>query len=146
MSTVSFTVQGRTVSTNQAYRRRKGHGLFKSAEGVDFTQRIQYAARIAMRGRELLRGPLQVELHFWFTRDAQDIDGGIKPVLDAMQPFVYRNDREIVSLYVEKGVDPGRPRVEVRVVETSPTVEREAAVWDGPEPLPGGKDLAAGAP
>jgi Holliday junction resolvase RusA-like endonuclease len=120
MSAVHFVAEGRPVSTNATYRRGKGRGFYKTPEATAWWARVQLAAKIAMRRREPLTGSLAVTLRFYFPSGRNDVDGGIKSVLDACQGIVFPSDNAVRRLLVEKGMDVMRPRVEAEIVEITP--------------------------
>ncbi len=139
MSAVHFVAEGRPISTNATYRRGKGRRLYKTPEATAWWARVQLAAKIAMRRRKSLEGSLAVTLRFYFPNGRSDVDGGIKPVLDAMQGLVYGNDRAVRRLAVDAYVDPERPRVEVEAVEIAPDTYGLAIARKAPDRLQDGR-------
>jgi Holliday junction resolvase RusA-like endonuclease len=120
VSRIAFIAPGKPVSTNATYLRGNGRRLYKSDAAVVFATQLQMAARRAMRGAPPLTGSLEVGVTMVFDSERPDIDGPIKPVLDAMQRIVFANDRQVRRLTVERVVDRERPRVEVVVTEVTP--------------------------
>ena len=60
--------------------------------------------------------PLAVDLVFYFeTPFKRDLDGGLKITLDALGDLLGLDDRYVVSLTLEKRIDPLRPRVELEL-------------------------------
>src|SRR5687768_4611145 len=61
-----------------------------------------------------LRGkPFACDLVFWFeTPFKRDLDGGLKITLDAVCTQLALDDRYVVSLTLEKRLDPLHPRLE----------------------------------
>jgi Holliday junction resolvase RusA-like endonuclease len=98
---VYIDVRAPIVSTNAAYR-KTAHAFYMTAAGKAFKAAVQKAAQEAMRGCFPMSGPIVVLLDFWFKTTANDIDGPVKLVLDALQGIVYLNDRQVVSLSVAK--------------------------------------------
>lgn len=65
----------------------------------------------AMRER-----PFACDLVFFFTTPfKRDLDGGLKIALDALCDSLGLDDRYIVSLTLEKRIDPLRPRMELEL-------------------------------
>ncbi len=64
-----------------------------------------------------LRGrPFACDLVFWFeTPFKRDLDGGLKITLDAVCAQLGLDDRYVVSLTLEKRLDPLRPRLELEL-------------------------------
>jgi crossover junction endodeoxyribonuclease RusA len=60
--------------------------------------------------------PLACDLTFYFeTPYKRDLDGGLKITLDAVGDQLGLDDRYIVSLTLEKRIDPLHPRVELEL-------------------------------
>lgn len=59
--------------------------------------------------------PMHVSIYLWYPTRAGDIDNRTKAILDALEGHVYRNDRQIRQLVIEKGVDKTNPHVDVIV-------------------------------
>ena len=60
--------------------------------------------------------PLAVDLVFYFeTPFKRDLDGGLKITLDALGDLLGLDDRYVVSLTLEKRIDPLHPRVELEL-------------------------------
>ena len=60
--------------------------------------------------------PLACDLVFYFeTPYKRDLDGGLKIILDAVCALLGLDDRYIVSLTLEKRLDPLHPRVELEL-------------------------------
>lgn len=76
------------------------------------------AARLAMGGREPVKGPVELTLRF-YRQDARRVDGDnlTKAAMDALQGRVFENDDQVVACHWYKDLDRERPRVEVRVRE-----------------------------
>lgn len=115
-----FTVPGQPLSVNRVYSNQRqgaaGRGRFTTREGKAFKALVHDLARIARGHRSPLDEPVVVALAFYFRTLASDIDGPVKPVLDALQRAgLFVNDNRIVQLSVTKAKDPENPRTEVRV-------------------------------
>jgi crossover junction endodeoxyribonuclease RusA len=66
---------------------------------------------VSLRGR-----PFACDLVFWFeTPFKRDLDGGLKITLDAVCKQIGLDDRYVVSLTLEKRLDPLRPRLELEL-------------------------------
>ena len=64
-----------------------------------------------VRGR-----PFACDLAFYFeTTFKRDLDGGLKIALDALCDCLDLDDRHVVSLTLEKRIDPLRPRLELEL-------------------------------
>ena len=123
ITAVTFTVARPPVSTNRAYRTlRDKPGMYISREGKDFAHAVRSEALAAkMKARWTHSGePVEVRIEAWNYRG--DVDGIIKPILDAMQGVLYENDRSVLRVTASKESDAGKPRtvVFVRLKEKSP--------------------------
>lgn len=61
------------------------------------------------------KGPVAVTLRWYRSRKSGDLDKRIGVVLDALQGFAYRDDKQIVRLLAERFDDPKNPRIEIIV-------------------------------
>ena len=52
----------------------------------------------------------------YYLKRERDLDGGNKLLLDAMEDFVYLNDKQVVELHLYKKWDKKDPRLEVEVL------------------------------
>jgi Holliday junction resolvase RusA-like endonuclease len=120
MSTIRFSVPGKQVGVNATYRRGRGKRFYKTKEAVTWREVLQFHAKRAMGRLEPFKGPVAVDLWFYFDSEQPDIDGSIKPVLDGLQGIVYANDRQARQLHVIRDVNPGHPILMVQVTEISP--------------------------
>lgn len=67
-----------------------------------------------------IEGPCALTVWFFRPRRAGDVDGRLKPLLDALQGIAYVNDSQLVEIHAYNGHDPDNPRVEVEVVVSLP--------------------------
>lgn len=95
-------------------RPRLGRGYtYTPPRTVAYEEEVALAAKLAMRGRAPLEGPLTAYLFFWMPlpkkrKNAEpitgaDLDNLIKGVWDAMNKIVFMDDSQIVSLRASKG-------------------------------------------
>lgn len=115
--TVSAPLNQRTVkalsipyppSLNRYYGNWRGRVVLKK-EGKEYKKRVA-AICGAMTP---LTGPVLIELHVYRPRKTGDLDNTFKGILDSLQGFVYKNDRQIVAILAFRHDDKGNPRVEV---------------------------------
>jgi len=106
---IRFSVPGYPVTTNQAYRRRKGYGMYMTENAKQWKALIGVLGKRAMAGKAPLEGDIGVSLDLTFDTFRPDVDGPIKLVLDALQGIAYKNDRQVraVSARKFKGEKPG---------------------------------------
>lgn len=82
----------------------------------------QAEMRLAVKAMSFDRidGPCALTAWFYRPRRAGDVDGRLKPLLDALQGFAYVNDSQLQEIHAYNGHDPLNPRVEVEVVACLP--------------------------
>lgn len=99
---------------NRFYRNWRGR-MVMSPEGR------HYKATVALLGLQAqaqpYTGPVSVAITAYRPRKAGDVDSILKVLLDSLEGVAYTNDRQIVTLLVERRDDKARPRVEVTVRE-----------------------------
>lgn len=109
----SVTVYHKQVSTNVGYKRGQGRGLYKTKELKEFQQAIREECRKVCEGAPDGRCSWFVGITFYFQSNRSDIDGSIKPVLDAMEGIIFENDNKVITLCVNKKKDASNPRTEI---------------------------------
>ena len=82
-----------------------------SREAREYKQRMASHAA----GHQPSQEPVCLTIRLYRPRKAGDIDGPLKPLLDALQGFLYVNDSQIVEMHVYRLDDKEAPRVEVEV-------------------------------
>jgi Holliday junction resolvase RusA-like endonuclease len=138
MSAVTFTVPGEPQGKGRA--RAGKHGHYTPAKTVSYEGLIAHEARLAMQGRALMAGPLEMVATAFLTVPASDsakkraaklagdllptkkpdFDNLAKALGDGCNKVVYGDDAQIVRAVVEKFYgDP--PRVVVTVSPHSRT-------------------------
>lgn len=136
--TLAFTVEGEPLGVNRLYRVFNGRSI-KSKEGREYHAHFVQRAAIARVGAgcvSAIEGPVAVALRLYFGSERPDVDGPIKIALDAMEiprpkrdgAGVYRNDRQVRKLTVERFTDRERPRIEVEVSEMPAAAEAQDAL------------------
>ena len=114
MDTFEFTVSHRQVSTNCGYRRGKGRGMYKTREMKEFQKAIREECKLRWGERECdKKSKWFVGITFYYPSVSNDIDGAIKPTLDALEGIVFDNDKQVVMLYVQKKRDRNNPRTDI---------------------------------
>lgn len=64
-------------------------------------------------------GSIAVELHVYRPRKTGDIDGTQKAVFDALNKYLWEDDKQIVEMHVYRHDDKKNPRVELTVWEAA---------------------------
>jgi len=110
---VTFTIQGEPAS--KANSRQlvtiKGRPAFiKSKKARDYEKRFKDQC---MTLDPLIEGDVQVELTIYYASRRPDLDESV--ILDCMQGFIYKNDRQVKLKLVRWGLDKENPRSEITV-------------------------------
>lgn len=141
---VAFVVPGEPVGKGRPRIGKVGNHarMFTPAKTASYEGLIAHAGQQAMAGRQLLDGPVMVEMHIGLSipqsmskkRKAQaiagqifptkkpDMDNVIKAIYDGLNGVVWRDDVQVVDAHVRKRYVE-TPGVRVRVV---PLVAEEA--------------------
>lgn len=90
-----------------------------SEQGRRFKAACRRAA--AAQCAKPLAGDVSIRCVVYFKDRRRDLDNVLKPLLDALNGVVYRDDRQVAHLEFTKALDARRPRVEMAV-----------AVWSDP--------------
>ena len=112
---VRFTVKGQPISVNLCYRKSRNGMIFMSREGKAWKALVTLCSKVAMNGSPPAEGPLVVKIAFFYQSRRNDLDGGLKPTLDALAPFVMKNDRQVEEIHLWTKLDPANPRAEITV-------------------------------
>ena len=62
---------------------------------------------------EMLEGDLWVDITIYYASRRPDLDESV--ILDCMQGFIYKNDRQVKEKWVRWGLDKENPRAEIFV-------------------------------
>lgn len=98
------------------YWRMGGGRLYKSQAAREYQEVM--GERLRELGLTVIRRPVRlwVDLTWYRDRQAGDLDGRTKVILDAMQGYVYENDSQIRKLTAELvEVPKGQGRMDVTV-------------------------------
>lgn len=120
---IRFSVAGRPVSKNRALRFSGGRA-YRTPESRAYQGLVAWGARIAMRGRAPIAGPVAATLTCWLRdrRGMPDSDGIAKGCLDGCNGIVWVDDRQVCDLRVRRIVERGcEERVEIDVCEIDAT-------------------------
>jgi Holliday junction resolvase RusA-like endonuclease len=111
---IGFWIDGVAVA-KQSFRYAKGGG-YRDPRVTIWEEKVAYAAKEKLAGREMMAGELSVQLRFYMpNRRRVDVDNLSKGVLDALKDVLFTDDSQVVELHVKKYIDPQKPRVYVSV-------------------------------
>ena len=88
-----------------------------------YEQEVKSLFQIAMFGKAMLEGPVQVTITAYFTSKKKtgwhtsrpDLDNIIKVILDSMNGIVLQDDAAVAQIIASKQYDEGEERVEVQI-------------------------------
>lgn len=127
-ATIAFAVDGRPVSKNRALRFASGRA-YRTPASREYQARVAWSARLAMRDRPPIAGPVRVALTCWLRdrRGLPDADGVAKALLDGCNGIVWVDDRQVCDLRVIRTVERGcDERVDVTIRAVDAGAVREA--------------------
>ena len=114
MTSIRFEIIGEPAS--KANSRQlvtiKGRPAFiKSKKARDYVKAFQL--QCMNLEDEMLEGDLWVDIKIYYASRRPDLDESV--ILDCMQGFIYKNDRQVKEKWVRWGLDKENPRAEIFV-------------------------------
>lgn len=97
------------------YYRRARNVTYLSKEGRDYKTTVAGL----LEGMEPIEGDVCLSARVFRARNAGDLDGYQKGLLDALQGFAYENDKQITAMHFYRDLDRKNPRIEVRIWEAT---------------------------
>lgn len=96
--------------------------VYQPKRNVEYRERVQASALIAMSGKEPMTGELSafVKLYRKYKPSARnfgDVDNHLKALFDGMNQIVFEDDSQITRCVVEKFTDKDEPRAEIEIEE-----------------------------
>lgn len=115
MSGIKFVIRGEPAS--KANSRRlvmfgKKPAVIKSMKAVDYVASFM---RQCPKLAEPMDGPVSVYVKIYYASRRPDLDETV--ILDAMQGYIYVNDRQVRERHAYWGLDPENPRAEIEVIQ-----------------------------
>lgn len=124
--TLTFTVPGKPVSVNAAYKRRDlangGKGLMLSSEAKWFKATVGAHALIARQKAKwpALKSVRAVDLTIVTWNCRHDADAPVKLLQDALEGILYVRDSVVRSVTASRAKDGAGPRIVVTVESKEP--------------------------
>jgi len=112
---ISFTILGQcwSLKNGRIPIMHRGRVIFIPNEKVKAFDK-QFGNQIPKACRQKITTPIHVEIEIFYPSNQQDLDEAL--VCDLLQKYdVIANDRQIVSKFVTKRIDPKCPRVTVKI-------------------------------
>lgn len=128
---LSFVVKGEPVAKGRP--RVSKFGTYTPEKTVNYENLVQFSYLEKYKDKELLEGPLRMEVYLFFSipksytnkkvkeiksknmaHDKKpDASNCLKSIEDALNAIAYKDDNQIVELYIEKKYTLENPRAEV---------------------------------
>jgi hypothetical protein len=84
--------------------------LIKSEKAIEYVKLFQYQCP---RLDPMFEDDVCVEMTIYYASRRPDLDESV--ILDAMQGFIYRNDRQVKKKVINHDLDKHNPRSEIRI-------------------------------
>lgn len=102
--------------------RFSGRRCYQPKRNVEYRERVQSAARLAMKGAEPISGEIcaVVKIYRKYKRSSRifgDVDNFLKAIFDGLSAIVFCDDSQICRCVVEKYTDKENPRAVIEVGE-----------------------------
>lgn len=128
---MNYTILGKPITASAGQRivmipkfkgsSEKRPAILRSAEALTWTKSAVIQLKAQKQG-PMIEGPVEVQMNVHREINSGDVDNYAKIALDAMTDAgVWRDDKLVMKLTVEKFVDPKNPRIEVTVTERAHT-------------------------
>lgn len=109
----SFTIHGEPAS--KANSRKivlfgKRPALIKSEKARKYVKQFQAQCEVL---DDLFEGDVGVEMTIFYCTRRPDLDESV--ILDCMETYIYKNDRQVKEKIIRHGLDKENPRAEIRV-------------------------------
>lgn len=100
--------------------RFSGKRCYQPRRNVEYRQKVQAAARLAMDGAEPMDGELFVDVKLYrkYKRTARlfgDVDNLLKGLFDGLTGIIFCDDAQICRCVVEKFTDKAKPRAVIEI-------------------------------
>ncbi len=107
---ITLTLSGRPISINHLYKVGRSRGgrmtKYMTAEGKNAKEAWALEAKVQLvkqRAEMFLHDNLSVTIKFYFEdKKRRDADNYSKALLDCLSDLVWKDDKQIMTLYLEK--------------------------------------------
>ena len=109
----AFTINGEPAS--KANSRKivlfgKRPALIKSEKARNYVKQFEAQCEVL---DDLFEGDVGVEMTIFYCTRRPDLDESV--ILDCMETYIYKNDRQVKEKIIRHGLDKENPRAEIRV-------------------------------
>ena len=108
-----YTILTVPPSVNSLYQGRR----FLTREGKEIKESISQEVGYIWKKQRMDTEEIVLDITFFFKDNRRDIDNCLKGLLDCMTGIVWKDDRQIVEIHVQKRIDKNKPRVCFQVRE-----------------------------
>jgi len=112
---VEFEIQGEPASKANSRRIVKMGGRLLSIKSQKALNYVVGFKAQCPTVKPPLEGDLAVDIDIWYASRRPDLDESL--ILDAMQGFIYSNDRQVKEKHIRHFLDKNRPRAKILVRE-----------------------------
>ena len=114
MTSLRFEIKGEPAS--KANSRQlvtiKGRPAFiKSKKAIDYVK--TFSQQCPNLEEDMLEGDLWVDMTIFYASRRPDLDESV--ILDCMQGYIYKNDRQVKEKWIRWGLDKENPRSEIYI-------------------------------
>lgn len=110
---LSFTILGEAASKSNSRRLVLFGNRPASIKSKKALAYVEAFRRQCPRPTRLLEGDLVMTAKIFYASRRPDLDESL--IMDAMQKWIYANDRQIKEKHISWGLDPKRPRAEITI-------------------------------
>lgn len=115
---IKIVIEGDVIPA--ARPRFSNRRCYQPKRNQEYRQKVQTAARVAMKNREPLDGEIcaAVKIYRKYKRTARifgDVDNHLKAIFDALNGVAFVDDSQICRCVVEKYQDKEWPRAEIEI-------------------------------
>ena len=114
MTSIRFEILGEPASKSNSRTLvtiNKRPAFIKSKKARDYVKRFELQCPVL--AENMLEGDLWVDMKIFYGSRRPDLDESV--ILDAMQGYIYKNDRQVKEKWIKWGLDRENPRSQIFV-------------------------------
>jgi hypothetical protein len=125
MENFSFTIEGEPASKANSRKIVLIHGKPASIKSDKARLYVKMFNSQCPQLDEVMEGDLSVHMKIFYASRRPDLDESL--ILDLMQGFIYKNDRQVKQKHIFWGLDKERPRTIIKVSKITQDADLENA-------------------
>ena len=122
MQVLSITILGEPASKANNRKLVHFHGmsrLIKSTKARNYCDAFKQQCNLLLdKNAELMEGDVKVFMKIYYASRRPDLDESL--ILDLLQGYAYKNDRQVKEKHIVWGLDKENPRTEITVEKKAP--------------------------